>query len=522
LLRRAVRLVTVVCLSVLPAACASGGALAPAPHAPAGTSRTTKATFTIHWTNPSAPASVRRRDTISPSAQSVSVTVNGSLAAVANRNSGTQQQSFQFAAPVGTDAFVFNVYDAPNAQGNLLGSATVAQQIIDGAANSVSASIQAVCAVTNVSYAGDDPPSTFQTTSASGIQPPQLSQIELLGALPATLIVSPEDADGNLIIGSTTGQIAYQISGSASVVRVDGAHLALHPLSGPRSLTASTLSVVAPSCPSTAPVTIAVKRSPAIYIQTISIADPVYVFDWYGNLIETWTPPTGTTLIGWDTASHMLMAYNSATGEVTGITLAHNATLLYTIPGVPANDSATWSNYLHGPILAQQFTGLVGYSTYTQANGTVHIGTVNGNNVGLTASTFSSNPYVFAGLTTTLAEFTLTANGHTSGPPSSSSAVVNYSALAIDDQLATLYTFTLGTPGVCEFSYTLGLYGCSTFGFPGEALSGATDTDTDNIYAVVGGTLVGVTDSGVPLSGFTASTINGFPTSMFVISANEQ
>ena len=519
-MRLAVRLISIVCLGLFPAACAGGGGtLTPAPHGPASNGRTTKATFTIHWTNPSAPASVRHRDSISPSAQSVSVIINGSLVAVENRVSGTQQQSFAIAAPVGTDAFVFSVYDAPNAQGNLLGSATVAQQIIDGAANIVSASIQAVCAVTNVSYAGDDPPTTFQTTT-TGIQQPQLTQIELLGALPATLIVAPEDIDGNVIIGSTTGQIAYQISGSATVVPIDGAHLSLHPLSGPRSLTASTLSVVAPSCPSTSPVTVAVKRSPAIYVQTFFLLDPIMVFDWYGNLIETWTPPAGNTLIGWDTVSHMLMAYNGSTGAVTGFTLAHNATQLYTVPAGAA--AVTWSNYLHGPILAQQGSGSVAYSSYNPTNGLRSFGVLTGTSLGITASTFSTNPFVFGGTTVYIGKFTLAANGSATNlsyvPPTQYSTT----SLATDDQFQTLYAFVSGGSPVCLFTYAPAYEGCLPFGLSGVANVGATDTDADDVYAVVGGNLEASTSGGAPLSGFTVNGVGGSPSAIVVISANEQ
>jgi len=518
MLRRAIRPLMMAGFGLIPVACASGGGgtITPAQHGATSQGHTTKATFTIHWTNPTAPASVRHRDTISPSAQSVSVTVNGNLAAVENRASGTQQQSFQFAAPVGTDAFVFNVYDAPNAQGNLLGSATVAQQIIDGAANVVSASIQAVCSVTNVSYAGDDPPSTVQTIT-TGIQPPQLSQIELLGALPATLIVAPEDVDGNVIIGSTTGQIAYQISGTATVAPIDGAHLALHPFAGTgRSLTASTLTVVAPSCPATSPATIAVKRSPAIYVETNSYV--VNLFDWYGNVIETFGLPTGSTLIGWDTVSHLLMAYASSTGQVTGFQL--NTSPVGTLYTVPTGTTATWSNYLHGPLLAQQGSGYVEYYDYTPANGLIAFGSASGTNVAVATSTLSSYPFVLAGTSLGIGGFTLTANGG-SNPTGSVSATDPYTALATDDHLFIVYSFNSSGSYVCKYLYSPAADGCSNFGFTGIPAIGATDTDADDVYAVVGGNLEASAANGLALGGFSVNNV-GTTIAIVVISANEQ
>ena len=81
--------------------------------------------------------------------------INGAPGALANRN-GSSTQTIPLIAPVGNDQFIFNVYDGPNGQGHLLGAATVQQLIVDGAANSLTAVIQAVCATTNVQYAGDD------------------------------------------------------------------------------------------------------------------------------------------------------------------------------------------------------------------------------------------------------------------------------------------------------------------------------------------------------------------------------
>jgi hypothetical protein len=138
--------------TALVAGCGAGGAgVSPAPqHGTASTGRTTSATFTITWSSNTPAATRRGTKAISPSAESVSVWINGVLNTVANRSGGTAQQSIALIAPVGNDAFVFDVYDGTNAQGTLLGSATVTQNIVDGAANVVTAVIDAVCAATNV------------------------------------------------------------------------------------------------------------------------------------------------------------------------------------------------------------------------------------------------------------------------------------------------------------------------------------------------------------------------------------
>jgi hypothetical protein len=110
-----VRFGSVALIGVLLSACGGGTGTVPAQHRSAST-KFTQATFTIKWTNPTATAAMRRKDTISPAAQSIAVAINGVSNTLANRGTGSTQ-SIVLDAPVGDDTFTFTVYDQPNAAG---------------------------------------------------------------------------------------------------------------------------------------------------------------------------------------------------------------------------------------------------------------------------------------------------------------------------------------------------------------------------------------------------------------------
>jgi hypothetical protein len=317
------------------AACAGGSTgLTPSQHRSSNAKQTTPASFTIQWTNSRAPAAVRRADAISPSAQSVVVMINGTQAAVANR-SGNGSQTIPLIAPVGNDAFIFNVYDGPNGQGHLLGSATVQQLIVDGAANTVTAVIQAVCALTNVVAAYD--PLAYAQYTRSGFDALTLASIVIGGQTPVQLTVGPEDVDGNVIIASTAGTVQAAITGAATITPIDGADISLTPQSGNRTTTPSTLTVAAPTCPST---TVAVSQSPAIYVESSSGA--VFFLDWYGDRLGAGGGylAAGDALIGYNPATQKMMTYNKTTGAVNAYSIDLSShTTLFTIP---ANSVVTW------------------------------------------------------------------------------------------------------------------------------------------------------------------------------------
>jgi hypothetical protein len=456
-------------------ACSGGGSsLTPAHRTAAGH---TKATFTIKWTNPTATAAMRRKDTISPSAQSIAIIINGALNTVANRTTGATQ-SIVLDAPVGNDQFTFNVYDEQNAVGNMLGTATVSQQIVDGAANMVNAAIQAVCSYTNVSYANDDP-IAITATSTSGILYPTLSSITLLGASTATITAAAEDIDGNVIIaGSGSGNIPHNITGSATVSQIAGTQqLLLTPLSGPRTTTPDTLTLSAPGCTST---TVAVQHSPAIYV---SIGPYGFIEDWFGDQIAANRPVnSGDAFIGYDTATRSIIAYNSTSGRVTSYALSLNTNApLYNIT---SHSTVAWSNYLHSVFVAYVTGGTTSF--YTERNGgLVQIGgTFGGSTTAVATSTFSTSPnaYAYNASNQAITQFTLANSGSavtTTGTPHIVSALVT------DDNIGDVVSFNTATPYISVFSEALSSAISSTaLGFTQAAVSAASDTDADNFYSL--------------------------------------
>jgi len=502
--------------TALVAGCGAGGAgVSPAPqHGTASTGRTTSATFTITWSSNTPAATLRGTKAISPSAESVSVWINGVLNTVANRSGGTAQQSIALIAPVGNDAFVFDVYDGTNAQGTLLGSATVTQNIVDGAANVVTAVIDAVCAATNVASAGDDP-FAYTQTAVTGVLARTLTSIVLGGQSAATLVVEPEDADGNVIINGAIGVVANSITGSATVIPIDGSHIQLQPLTGPRSTTPDTLTLAAPTCPQT---TIAVRHSPVIYAE--GSGNIVRAYDWYGDQLMSGTLTAGDVLIGYDSASGKLMAYNSSTASVSSYTTKLTTrTPLYAI--VPAS-TVTWSNYLHSVFAAYPVSSSGQFYTYANS-AIVDIG-VNFIPTSIATSPLSTDSYGYASQGAVFVRFLLTSPYTALGAgPTSEGPVVT--ALAVDD--ADGYMFAFFDAAIVQ-RYDVNFYGPDTvtgnFGFDTAIQCAGIDTDGDNIYGLSpSGTLylspgTAASSSTTALTSFAVNV--GTPSALVILSTN--
>jgi hypothetical protein len=77
----------------------------------------------MHWNSAMTASSARAPKFISPSALSVSVTVNGGTPSYLNAPVTT----LAIVAPVGNDTFTFQTYDETNGQGNVLGRASVTE-----------------------------------------------------------------------------------------------------------------------------------------------------------------------------------------------------------------------------------------------------------------------------------------------------------------------------------------------------------------------------------------------------------
>lgn len=509
MLRSPLRFAPACLLAASLSACSGGGAnVAPSPHQASAAGKTTKASFTIQWTNPSAPTSVRHRDTISPSAQSIVVLINGAPGALANRN-GSSTQTIPLIAPVGNDQFIFNVYDGPNGQGHLLGAATVQQLIVDGAANSLTAVIQAVCATTNVQYAGDDLLSHVVSAGPGGVYAASVQSAVLAGQSSATFVIGPEDADGNVIIAGSGGQVAYSITGSASVQPIDGAHISLTPLTGARTTTPDTLTVAAPTCPTT---TVAVQHSPAIFVESTSGA--VFALDWYGDLLFSTRLSLGDTLIGYDVVNHKLITYNPSNGNVYSYPIALvTPSLLYTtISGALVK----WSNYLHAVFGVYFAAGDSFYFTHTGGEDSVFYG-VGGTAVAIATSTSSYSSNAFSTTGSTIYSFSLATLSETH----SVAAPYTVDSLATDDGFTELYAFDSTASYVSVFTQSLAPVSTGNFGFASFPVVGGADTDGHNIYAVLTSTaFAGSTSAGTALTGGDFGNGVGTGLAIVVISTN--
>jgi streptogramin lyase len=187
--RLAGRLAAAAVIAALAAGCSGGGGTSAvpstpsAPQAPGPSAGMASVLFTMKWNGTGtssfqrAAASQRAPRYVPPTARSVSVTVNGGTPQYLNAPSST----ITIDAPVGTDTFTFQTYDEQNGQGNVLSRASVTQNIVSGAANSVSAVLNGVVASVTLS----------------------LSNAAPNAGVPATVNVNAaaRDADGNTIVG---------------------------------------------------------------------------------------------------------------------------------------------------------------------------------------------------------------------------------------------------------------------------------------------------------------------------------
>jgi hypothetical protein len=498
-------------LTVAITACSGAGTgLAPSPHRDAAGAKTTPATFTIKWTNASAPASVRRKDTISPSAQSVSVLINGTTAAVANRTS-QPTQSIALQAPVGTDVFTFFIYDLPNAQGTLLGSATVTQLIVDGAANTVTAVIQAICAQTNIQFvqSANAGPTVLGYSSPSGSIARSLTSIELVGNTPETLQVGPEDADGNVIISGTGGTIPYTFSGStATITPLNGANLQLTPLSSTPTSAAGTLTASAPSCPSAQ---VAITSSPAIYAEEAG-NNVVMIFDWHGTLINYVGVNAGDVLFGYVDDDNWLLGYNKTTGSVT-----HYGPMLQSAQAfetAETNSVVAFTNDVDDTICADPSGGY----TYVTLNCASPLGTLVGSAVAIATPTLSQTSGI-SGDVFVATPSTIFGLAWYNGVPFATASSSNIVSLATDDRLQRMYVFRSTSPYAVQYSDQL-TSPVNESWFTTAPGFGATDTDNDDVYVYgTNGVIQASTSGGVALSGFN----NGYgaPAALVVVSVNE-
>jgi hypothetical protein len=177
--------ICVLILAALVAGCGGSAVTAPLarPASPASASaKTVQVQFSIVIPRRTS-GSVRSPRYISASTQSASITVapSGGSAGTPVVVNCTTACSGQIAAPVGSDSFTINLFDAINGGGNLLSTGSLTQTIVLDQANTVNATFNGVVASLSVSLSPNSvPPGTAATV---------------------TVNVAALDADNNTIVG---------------------------------------------------------------------------------------------------------------------------------------------------------------------------------------------------------------------------------------------------------------------------------------------------------------------------------
>jgi hypothetical protein len=232
------------------------------------------ATLTIP--NPSVPStSVRRAQFVSPSAQSLAITINGAAPIYANvsassslctAGSGGRTCTIPVSAPVGSDTVSLSLYDGANGTGNLLGGGAGKQVVVLGTSFTINAELSAqVASASNpvITYASGTSfsPGTAGTATvaltfadADGNTIPASAQF--LNALPLTssdpnVTISPTSYSGNGALIQLTYNGSTAVASTVTVaVGLPTQPLATVPLAFGSSSTAvgcSTVSLTNPS-----------------------------------------------------------------------------------------------------------------------------------------------------------------------------------------------------------------------------------------------------------------------------------
>jgi hypothetical protein len=191
-------------LAVAASGCGGASRSVPAPHRASSASRA-RVSFTLRWPDRTRAQAHRRAAFVSPSTASVVVEVNpdaqtpGPITFANAPPSGGGTATLAIDAPAGDDVFVISLYDAPqtpgetSAAGNPLGRVRVAQTIVANTTNNLSATV--IGTVSSVRI-GPLPNQANVLPQPAGSP----AGYELVGRAPATFVVAPLDADGNVIV----------------------------------------------------------------------------------------------------------------------------------------------------------------------------------------------------------------------------------------------------------------------------------------------------------------------------------
>jgi hypothetical protein len=347
------------------------------------------------------------------------VSVNGAVATVVNKPTvagSPSSTSVSIPAPAGNDSFAFTAWDELNGLGNALDRVTATEDIIANANNTVSVTLDGVCAAlvpslaTSSVYAETTVISTPLTSGTRTV----LKAARLVGNIPQSFTFTPVDADGNTILtGANTVPISVVESGPTHHVTIAAS------ASGPTNTTFTVTPLVAepdgfstqltassPSCGSgttTLPNAFALSTS-----ADVLVADSdggVFAFDQDGTYLATMLPQYGLAGIAYDASANYLVAINNSTtptsnGQddlITFQTFTPSGTLIGSgsiTPNLPSGvDAFAGQALAYNPTDGDFVIGIdtVSGSTF---NGAIQLAAISGSTATLKSSNFSgtSNP----------------------------------------------------------------------------------------------------------------------------------
>jgi hypothetical protein len=203
-----------------PQATALATGVATNPPAQSPNAKTASVTFSVLWKKPGSSSAARvKREYLSNSTATVTIAVNGgSTNSIANPYltpgavtppGPTQTTSISFAAPLGSDSFAIQALDSKS---RLLGAATVVQTIVIDKTNTVTATLNGN--LYQIAVAAVSSPFVSQEPTASP------AAYAIVGQAPEDFVVTPEDADGNVIVSPGTVPPITLTSGSPASLSV--------------------------------------------------------------------------------------------------------------------------------------------------------------------------------------------------------------------------------------------------------------------------------------------------------------
>jgi len=418
-----VRTLALVAITALLVGCGGGGSMPgvitqPQPQPTQQKTQNVSVSFTIVVPTASGAHTRRVPNYVSASTKSASIAVGSATPTTVNC---TTTCSGSVSAPVGSDTFSVNLYDATNGSGSLLSTGTLTQTIVANQANSVNVTFNGVVNSLAVAIANVVSPGTAGSVGVT---------------------VNALDADGNTIVGP-----GVYVNASGTPVTI-----ALSNSDASGNSTLSQTSITQPTSGIELNYTAAFDANPTISASatgfttaTAMVAFPTPTLTGLSTISGAFGAPFSETLTGTNFAAGSTTINAGANITVSNVSVTSTTTLTATFTvGSPAfasqNVTVTTAGGTSGAMSLAIAKGTITVSTFTDADAGTPPGTGSGNSNDLRASILTGNTVaqgyrvVFAGCTPS-APCTIDLNGPL--PPITADMVIDggaYGSVIINGQ----------------------------------------------------------------------------------------